>query len=341
MKKIKKVISLFSGAGGMDLGFIKAGFQICLANDFDENAVKTYQTNIGNHILHKDIRQLFNSDTEVNKYKDIDVVIGGPPCQGFSIAGNIGRTFKEDQRNYLYKEFVRVVDKLNPKFFVMENVARLFNHNKGKTKDEIISDFDEIGYNVKVKVLNSADFGTPQIRTRVFFIGKRKSINLDIRFPEPYLKKEKYKTIKSAINHFPKLISGESSVEYPNHESMNHTVQMLEKMSFVKDGCGRECIPKTYGILKGDVRKYIRYNSLEPSICITGDMRKVFHYEQNRALTVRELATLQDFPENFKFLGTKSSQQQQVGNAVPINLAYAVGKCIKEMIEEVENNEKK
>lgn len=332
-ESVYKIISLFSGAGGMDLGFIKAGFKVCLANDFDSNAVATYKYNIGNHIFKEDIKNLF-LDASYKELKNIDVIIGGPPCQGFSMAGNIGRTFKEDKRNILYKEFIRIVDLIKPKFIVMENVARLYNHNKGKTREEIIKDFLEIGYEVDVKILNSADYGTPQIRQRVFFIGKRKDINIEIKFPMPLYSEKEYKTIKDAIDHFPVLSSGESCDRIINHESMNHGREMLEKMKFVKDGGGREDIPKEFGEIKGDIRKYIRYDSKKPSICVTGDMRKVFHYSQNRALTVRELATLQDFPEDFKFLGTKSSQQQQVGNAVPVKLALSVAKCIKQMLDE-------
>lgn len=330
---VYKIISLFSGAGGMDLGFIQAGFEICLANDYDENAVETYKYNIGNHIIQSDIKNLF-LDKNIENFQNIDVIIGGPPCQGFSMAGNIGRTFKDDERNRLYKEFIRVVQLIKPKLIVMENVARLYTHNKGKTREEIIKDFFEIGYDVEVKILNSANYGTPQIRNRVFFIGKRRDINIEIRFPKPLHNEKEYKTIKEAIGHLPILSSGESYASIPNHESMNHGKDMLEKMKYVKDGGGREDIPEEFGEIKGDIRKYIRYDSTKPSICVTGDMRKVFHYSQNRALTVRELATLQDFPENFKFLGTKSSQQQQVGNAVPVKLALSVAECIKQMLDE-------
>lgn len=329
-----KIISLFSGAGGMDLGFIQAGFKISMAIDNDSNAVQTYKYNIGNHIIEGDIKELFFNN-ENNIQENIDVVIGGPPCQGFSIAGNIGRTFKDDERNKLYKEFIRIVNIIQPKIIVMENVAKLYTHNNGKTRKEILEDFANIGYDVEVQILNSANYGTPQIRNRVFFIGKRKDINTKVNFPIPIYKEENYKTVKEALEHFPKLNSGEICKDIPNHESMNHTKDMLNKMKYVKDGCGRECIPPEFGEIKGDVRKYIRYNSLKPSICVTGDMRKVFHYSQNRALTVRELATLQDFPENFKFLGTKSSQQQQVGNAVPVKLAFSVANCVKDMLNNI------
>ncbi len=332
-----KVMSLFSGAGGMDLGFIQAGFEISIANDYNSDAVETYRYNIGKHIIKGDIKELFLTKDEI-KNKDIDVIIGGPPCQGFSMAGNIGRTFKDDERNRLYKEFVRVVELIKPKFIVLENVARLYTHNGGKTRNEIIGDFNKIGYEIKVDILNSADYGTPQIRNRVFFIGKRNDLNVKINFPEKTYIKKDYKTIKEAINHFPKLNAGENCVDIFNHESMKHGKEMLEKMKYVKDGGGREDIPVEFGVIKGDVRKYIRYDSTKPSICVTGDMRKVFHYSQNRALTVRELATLQDFPENFKFLGTKSSQQQQVGNAVPVKLAFSVAKCIHKMLDDCEQN---
>ena len=324
----KKIISLFSGAGGMDLGFIKAGFEICFANDIDSNAVKTYKKNIGGHIIEGNISEMFMNNYEIEKYQKIDVIIGGPPCQGFSIAGKIARSFKDDERNSLYKEFIRVVDVIKPKIVVMENVANLYTYKKGKIKDEIIKNFKDIGYEVEAQILNSANYGTPQIRNRVFFIGKRKDTSIKFNFPTPLVTQDNYKTVREAIGHFPKLLSGEKNINYFNHESMNHTKQMLEKMSYIKDGGNKLEIPNKYGIIKGDARKYIRYNSLKPSFCITGDMRKVFHYEQNRALTVRELATLQDFPETFEFIGTKISQQQQVGNAVPVNLAYAVAKCI-------------
>ena len=130
----KKIISLFSGAGGMDLGFIKAGFEICFANDIDSNAVKTYKKNIGGHIIEGNISEMFMNNYEIEKYQKIDVIIVGPPCQGFSIAGKIARSFKDDERNSLYKEFIRVVDVIKPKIVVMENVANLYTYKKGKIK---------------------------------------------------------------------------------------------------------------------------------------------------------------------------------------------------------------
>lgn len=322
-------IDLFSGAGGFSLGFKDAGFKNVFSLDSNKEFNKTYSFNFPKDILiEKDITKISIKEIKrlVNN-KKIDVIIGGPPCQGFSIAGKIGRKFIDDSRNQLFKEFVRIVDVLKPKVFVMENVARLYTHNKGLTKKEIISAFNEIGYDVDCKILCSADYGVPQIRNRVIFIGNR--LNLKNKFPQKIF--NKYIPIKNAIDDLPKLKSGQTST-IPNHESMNHKKEMLSKMNFIKDGGNRSQIPKHIRPKSGDVRKYIKYDSKKPSICITGDMRKVFHYNQNRALTVRELARIQSFPDNFIFKGSKISQQQQVGNAVPPLMAKEIALRIKEML---------
>lgn len=325
-------IDLFSGSGGFSLGFDNKGYQNIFSIDIEPSFCETYKYNFPNHkLIEKDICQL--SDAEIKYLKeveDVDVVIGGPPCQGFSIAGNIGRKFIEDPRNKLFKEFVRVVKVIKPKFFVMENVARLYNHNKGETRNEIISDFENLGYKVDCKILNSADFGVPQIRKRVIFIGTR--FNQKIEFPKKTIKK--YLTVKEALKDYPILLAGEESI-IPNHVAMTHSNQMLEKMSYISDGGNREEIPIKIRPKSGDVRKYIRYKSDEPAVCVTGDMRKIFHYEQNRALTVRELAKLQSYPDDFIFKGTKISQQQQVGNSVPPKMAEAIASVIIKMNQNV------
>jgi DNA (cytosine-5)-methyltransferase 1 len=328
MKKAMTYIDLFSGSGGFSLGFDNKGFQNIFSIDIEPSFCETYKYNFPNHkLIEKDICQL--SDAEIKYLKeveDIDVVIGGPPCQGFSIAGNIGRKFIDDPRNKLFKEFVRVVKVVKPKFFVMENVARLYNHNKGETRKEIINDFEKLGYKVECKILNSADYGVPQIRKRVIFIGTR--FHQKIEFPNKTT--DKYLTVKEALHHYPILSAGEESI-IPNHVAMTHSNQMLEKMSYISDGGSREEIPVKLRPTSGDVRKYIRYKSDKPSVCVTGDMRKIFHYEQNRALTVRELAKLQSYPDNFIFKGTKISQQQQVGNSVPPKMAEAIASVIIKM----------
>jgi len=325
-------IDLFCGAGGFSKGFDEEGFKNIFSNDSDKNFCKTYRENFPKHKLVEDkIENLSKTKIlDLINNKKIDVIIGGPPCQGFSIAGNIGRKFIDDPRNYLFKEFVRVVKIIKPNFFVMENVERLYNHNNSKTKIQIIKKFEEIGYYVECKVLNSLDYMVPQNRRRVVFIGSK--VTQEIQFPSKNCKE--FLTVKDAIGDLPKLKSGEKS-KIKNHIAMNHSDQMLKKMSFVKDGCGRETIPKNIRPKSGDVRKYIRYNSSKPSICVTGDMRKVFHYSQNRALTVRELARIQTFSDSFIFKGSTISQQQQIGNAVPPKMARAIAKTLKIMMNNV------
>lgn len=323
-------IDLFSGAGGMSLGFDQAGFNNVFSVDIEPRFCDTYKTNFPEHtLIQKDISKISTEEIiSLTKNQIIDVIIGGPPCQGFSMAGNIGRKFIDDSRNQLFREFARVVDIVQPKYFVMENVARLFTHNKGGTRKEIIELFKKMNYNVECKVLNTAHFDIPQIRNRVLFIGNR--ISNKIIFPTKTV--EKPKSIKEAIEALPELKSGEKS-KIPNHISMNHSEQMLEKMRYVSDGGNRNEIPELLRPKSGDVRKYIRYKSSEPSVCVTGDMRKIFHYSQNRALTVRELATLQTFPLDFIFKGPTISQQQQVGNSVPPILAKEIALTIKKMMK--------
>ena len=333
MKQKPTYIDLFCGAGGFSLGFDEMGFENLFSIDIEPNFCNTYQANFPKHnLIQNDIANLTeNTIKELIQLKEVDVIIGGPPCQGFSIAGKIGRKFIDDPRNQLFKEFARIVAIVKPKCFVMENVARLYSHNQGKTKDEIIELFENLGYNVACKTLNSVDFGVAQKRNRVFFIGNR--ISKQIYFPEKTAIKAK--TIKDVIEHLPILQSGEIST-IPNHIAMKHSEQMLHKMSFIKDGGNRDEIPENLRPNSGDVRKYIRYKSDEPSVCVTGDMRKIFHYQQNRALTVRELASIQSFPDNFIFKGSTISQQQQVGNSVPPQLAKVIAKNILKMIKEDE-----
>lgn len=328
-------IDLFCGAWGFSLGFDNEWFENIFSIDIEKNFCKTYKKNFSKHnLIEKDISKLTEQEIkEIIGNTKVDVIIGWPPCQGFSMAGNIWRKFIDDPRNRLFKEFIRLVNIVKPNSFVMENVARLFTHNNGKTKNEIINDFKELWYSVEVKILNSADFGVPQTRKRVIFIGTNK--NTKIKFPTKNV--SKFKTVKEAIDDLPKLKSWEKS-NIPNHIAMNHTEQMLEKMNHISDGGNRDEIPDNIRPKSWDIRKYIKYDSNTPSITITGDMRKVFHYNQNRALTVRELARIQSFPDNFIFEWTSISQQQQVGNAVPPIMAQSIAKSIKNMLLESKEN---
>lgn len=322
-------MDLFAGAGGMSLGFDNAGFKNLLAVEFNKDFAETYKKNFPRHnLIVDDIKNVTEQQIyDIIKNEKVDVIIGGPPCQGFSIAGNIGRNFIDDDRNRLFKEFVRFVKIIKPRVFVLENVAAMERHNKGKTIKEIVSSFKEIGYDIKYKVLNAVNYGVPQERRRIFIVGTLGENNFE--YPQEI---DKIVTVKDAIDDLPKLENGETS-EIPNHTAMKHSAQMLEKMSYVLDGGNRNDIPENLRPKSGDSRKYIRYNSKKPSFCVTGDMRKIFHYSQNRALTCRELARLQTFPDSFVFLGNTGKVQQQIGNAVPVLLANKIALQVKEVLD--------
>lgn len=326
-------IDLFCGAGGLSFGFDKAGFENIFSVEINPEFAKTYKKNFPSHkLLVEDIRDISNDTVkELVGGREVDIIIGGPPCQGFSIAGNIGRTFIDDERNRLFKEFVRFVSEVNPKMFIMENVAAMATHLKGKTIKAIVDAFEHAGmrYKVKWEVLNTANYEIAQERRRIVVVGVRSDLDTEFSYPTH---STVIKTIKEVIGDLPPLASGEQS-NIPNHIAMSHSKQMLEKMSYIKDGGDRYDIPEELRPKSGDVRKYIRYDSTRPSVCVTGDMRKIFHYEQNRALTCRELARIQSFPDSFVFEGKSIQIQQQIGNAVPPKLANFLAEQAKETLD--------
>lgn len=326
-------IDLFCGAGGLSFGFDKAGFENIFSVEINPEFAKTYKKNFPSHkLLVEDIRDISNDTVkELVGGREVDIIIGGPPCQGFSIAGNIGRTFIDDERNRLFKEFVRFVSEVNPKMFIMENVAAMATHLKGKTIKAIVDAFEHagMGYKVKWEVLNTVNYEIAQERRRIVVVGVRSDLDTEFTYPTH---STVIKTIKDVIGDLPPLASGEQS-NIPNHIAMSHSKQMLEKMSYIKDGGDRYDIPEELRPKSGDVRKYIRYDSTRPSVCVTGDMRKIFHYEQNRALTCRELARIQSFPDSFVFEGKSIQIQQQIGNAVPPKLANFLAEQAKETLD--------
>ena len=192
MKKEKKykVISLFSGAGGMDLGFINSGFDIVWANDFFKEAVESYKNNIGDHIILGDITKIPSNKMP----DDVDLVIGGFPCQGFSVANN--KRSMKDERNFLYKEMLRVIKDKKPKFFVAENVKGILSMGKGKVFEMIKKDFESIGYRVDARLLNAAEYGVPQARERVVIIGNRLGIENPYPKPTHWVDSKKYSSKK-------------------------------------------------------------------------------------------------------------------------------------------------
>ena len=228
-----KYIDLFCGAGGLSLGFDSAKFENVFAVEFNSDFAKTYMRNFPKHnLIIDDIRNIDNDKIKgLVGNNEVDVIIGGPPCQGFSIAGNIGRTFIDDERNRLFKEFVRFVTCVQPKMFVMENVAAMATHLKGKTIKTIVDAFENAGcgYKVKYEVLNSANYGIAQERRRIVVVGIRSDIDSEFFYPS---KSEKTYTIKDVIGDLPKLESGQESIS-PNLVAMMHSAQMIEKMCYV------------------------------------------------------------------------------------------------------------
>lgn len=340
----KKVIDLFCGCGGLSYGFERAGFEIKLAIDLWEDAILTYNHNHKNKVGKLlDIHDLTDQELEEFKGK-IDGIIGGPPCQGYS---TVGTRDINDPRNHLYIEYCRVVEKVQPEFFLIENVRGLLTLGNGMFKKDIIERFSKLGYNVKFKLLNAADYGIPQNRHRVFFIGLKN--NKDYKFPE---EEAKIVTTKEAIEDLPSLESDsikllEPSSDYQklmrennpeniilNHDITNHIEQTINVISKVPDGGNIKDLPEEYWNIRKYNKAFQRMNSKKPSNTIDTGHRNYFHYKYNRIPTVRESARIQSFPDDFEFLGTKTSQYKQVGNAIPPLLAYKIAESILKSLEE-------
>jgi DNA (cytosine-5)-methyltransferase 1 len=335
MKKIT-VLDLFSGCGGMSLGFEQAGFNIILGIDNWGEALSTFKKNHKNsNILEADLSTLNPSDVKVG---NVDVIIGGPPCQGFSISG---KRNPNDPRNKLYQSFVSFVDHFKPKAFVMENVPNLIAMNQGRVKEQIIKEFRNLGYTVVYKVLMASDYGVPQNRKRVVFIGLLDG--QEFTFPKGEFVDKKI-TSSEAISDLPdnELLDGE---EYPilekshyqetmreksngiyNHQTTKHTDKTISIISLVPDGGNYKDLPEHLQ----DTRKvniaWTRLNSKKPSFTIDTGHNHHFHYSYNRVPTARESARLQAFPDDFIFLGKKNEQLRQIGNAVPPILGHVIAK---------------
>lgn len=364
-KKGMNVVDLFCGAGGLSQGFKEAGFDILLANDFDENSSKTYKSNHKEvEFLKEDIHKL-NLETILNfcsvKKEEVDIVVGGPPCQGFSIAGNRN---EDDRRNELFKEFTRLVESLKPNLFLMENVPGLLSMDTPDGEpvvDVIAKSFDNIGYNSMYKTLNSADFFTPQKRKRVFFIGSKKEVNLSL--PSYSLYSDGiYLTVADAISDLPSLEAGESSDSYKseyknwyqrylrrnepeklkNHSAVNHKNRIVERYSHIPQGGDMSDAPKKLQPNKYYSSRNRRLEEGKPSYTVTSHvLDELIHPWDNRGITVREAARLQGFPDHYYFKGKRNvfhsseetSQYEQVGNAVPVPLAKAIAIHIKSMFK--------
>ncbi|MCE9651841.1 MAG: DNA cytosine methyltransferase [Nitrosarchaeum sp.] len=350
-----RALDLFSGCGGLSLGMERAGFQVVYANELNQDAALTYQKNFPDVLMDVcDIRKIEPDDVKRKiKSMKIDLIGAGPPCQGFS---TLVKRNVRDPRNGLFRHLVRFVEYFAPKAFVMENVTGLLSMNKGKTIENICDEFESIGYHVAVDKLLASDFGVPQDRTRVFIIGTTKKIPRVELFP----KKNGHArvSVKKAISDLSFLGIGEYATTYQrrtfseyqvmmrnncavlaNHESANHSERIQKRFMMIPPGM----VAKKISGYDSGKRDCYKFDPSEPSKTVTTLPEDFIHYQQNRIPTVRELARLQSFPDDFVFLGPRTTggaqrkhscpQYTQVGNAVPPLLSQEVFANMKKILK--------
>ncbi len=374
------VIDLFSGCGGLALGFKWAKFKTVFASDIDENCEKTYLFNNPKvPFIKRDLRHI--STHEIKSIIDndvVDVVVGGPPCQGFSLANKKRNKVDKDPRNELFYEFVRVVKDLQPKAFVMENVRGLLSMKKGEVIKLMKQEFENsgIGYNVDYKLLLASDYGVPQNRQRVIMIGYRKDLDLIPEFPpKTYLRPI---TAWEAISDLPQINASEGdenmvyrtqpqnayqdfmrvkSDKVNNHIAMRHTKRLIERFKVIKAGQSLAHVSQEHAAVKRgnpkEKSKIVfsqnnqRLHADKPAPTIAASFQSNFiHPYLNRNFTAREGARLQSFPDDYIFQGMRTkmswekglSQYQQIGNAVPPLMAYVIAQKIKDTLENRPNN---
>lgn len=318
------IISLFSGCGGLDLGFHMEGYRTLWANDFSEWAVASYQKNFGKVIVHEDI-------TKINPYKDksipdCDLILGGFPCQDFSIIWK--QPGLNGSRGSLYKHFLQFIDAKKPKAFIAENVKGILTANGKKAIETIIKDFEGIspGYIVKPHLYNFAEYGVPQFRERVLIVGIRVDTGFNFVHPKPTHgpnSKCPYVTAGEALK-------GAENIIY-NNEHINSAVKTIELLKLIPEGGNFTDVPKDHPLyVKGMISHvYRRINRNEPAktiIAAGGGGTWGYHYPDPRPLTNRERARLQSFPDEFQFEGSVTEVRRQIGNAVPPQGVRAVAK---------------
>ena len=356
------VIDLFCGCGGFSKGFQEAGFNIRFGIDFWKDATVTYKKNFPNAVvLNEDIEKVSGQqilDMCGMKQCEVDVIIGGPPCQGFSVSG---KRMIDDERNKLYKSFVELVSELKPKVFVMENVPGLVRLFGGQVCSQVLEDFTSIGYTVKYRILSADSYGVPQQRRRVFFVGLSNSV---FRNPSSYI----YPTPTAAIGELVPAITckeaisdldfvpddrvlgedipyalppqsdyqrlmREGSRSVLNHSITLHKERTKEIIAMVPDGGNYKDLPEELWSTRKVHIAWTRMDSRKPCFTIDTGHNHHFHYRANRVPTVRESARIQSFPDTFEFIGIKTSQLKQVGNAVPPLLAKAVAESVISILE--------
>lgn len=346
--RLPHFLDLFCGIGGLSLGLQRAGLQPVGGIDLWDEARATFERNhFGVKFLLADINRVSLARIESTfstPAADIDVVVGGPPCQGFS---TIGKRDASDPRNLLWRSFHQLVKEIHPAYVIIENVEGLNVMDKGGVRDSIIEEFTGIGYRMKATLLRAADYGVPQLRKRMVFLGWLDGL-AEPSFPNR--DSSAYVSVADAIFDLPPLNPSESRKEYAgpprtayqaarrkdckvlhNHEAAKHTESLVTVLKHIPDGGNRKSIPDELQPKSGFHNSYARLASWKPAIAVTSNMRKpssarATHPTQHRGLTVREGLRLQSFDDDFVVLGSRTSQYLQVGNAVPPLLALALGK---------------
>ena len=333
-------VDLFSGVGGFTIGFAKADYKVLLSTDFDSDCAAAHKKNMPTIPFHLgDIYNLTNEVIDQYVNSDVDVLIGGPPCQGFSTIGarvssNEEKRKKFDPRNTLFRQYIRILNYLKPKFFLMENVKGIITRDKGKIFEEIKQAFSDTGYDFNYVILNAADYGVPQIRERVFFYGNR--VGVKMTPPEKICGDglQPYHTVLEAIGDL-----ADDKTKALNHVPLNHGEINIRRYAMIPEG-GRmpedKLPPELYRRNFGSTFKRLDRN--KPSLTMV-PCHNAFpiHPWLNRSLTVREAARIQMFPDDFEFMGNRQKQCTQVGNAVPIGLAFEWAKHINTYLDEYYN----
>lgn len=338
-KKSYKLLELFAGAGGLAIGMEKAGFKSVLLNELDKHACNTLRLNRPKwNVVEGDV-----SKVDFTEYKDtIDILSGGFPCQAFSYAGK--KLGFQDARGTLFYEFARAVKETNPKVIIAENVRGLLKHENGKTLDAIKSVIDEIGYTlVEPRVLKAVFFQVPQKRERLFLIAVRKDLYpyIEFKWPSPY---KRIMTMRDALK------AGELySTDVPISHGQKYPKRKAEILAKVPQGgywrdlpdkLQREYMKASYFLGGGKTGMARRLSWEEPSLTLTcapaQKQTERCHPEETRPLTVREYARIQTFPDDWEFSGPLTAQYKQIGNAVPVNLAYAVGRSLVALLNDIE-----
>jgi len=324
-----KIISLFSGAGGLDLGLIQSGHDIVSANDIDKDAVATYMKNIGSNIVNRDIAEI-----DADSIPDAEVVVGGFPCQGFSQA-NLKRC-KDDCRNKLYIHFLRIVKNKRPLYFLAENVRGILSLDKGNVMKQIVDDFSSIGYRVQYKLFNTADYGVPQTRQRVIIAGVRHDLpeGLDYKFPDPtHFNPAKKQTSQSLLTN--------NLGTKKKQKNLLPWITITEALRNIPEPRnGDDLLNNDFSKYKLTNRNFTGHrrtdpNKPSPTILARGNggggVCAIPHPLNHRRMSVRESATIQTFPLEMEFVGGLNSCYRQVGNAVPVLFAKRLGEQLKNL----------